>query len=61
MGLEGRKEDCGSFHCILDWNFYEIPLLECVCDSREKGAEYGNKLYFYFYNGKWLMDLQVSC
>ncbi len=34
---------------------------ESVCDYRERGGEYANKLYFYSCNGKWLMDPQVSC
>jgi hypothetical protein len=34
---------------------------ECMCDSKERGGEYGSKLYFYSCNGKWLMDPQVSC
>jgi hypothetical protein len=62
-GLKGWKEDCESLHCILDWSFLWDPSLEkkCVFEIREKGGEYGSKLYFDSCNGKWLMYSNVSC
>ncbi len=30
-------------------------------EIREKGGEYGSKLYFDSCNGKWLMYSNVSC
>jgi hypothetical protein len=31
-----------------------------VSNTGERGREYGNKIYFYHYNGKWLMDSHGS-
>jgi hypothetical protein len=33
---------------------------KCVFDIGERGKEYGSKMYFYHYNGKWLMDSNGS-
>jgi hypothetical protein len=32
-----------------------------VWNHRRRGGKYGDKLYFYSCNGKWLKDFQVSC
>jgi len=34
---------------------------KCVCDIGEKGGDYGNRMYSYYCNGKWLIDFHVSC
>jgi hypothetical protein len=33
---------------------------KCVCDNGERGGEYGNKMYSFHSNGKWLMEFHVS-
>jgi hypothetical protein len=33
---------------------------KCVSHIGKRGREYGNKIYFYHYNGKWLMDFHGS-
>ncbi len=32
-----------------------------MLNHRRRGGKYGDKLYFYSCNGKWLRDFQISC
>jgi len=32
----------------------------CLFDIEEKKGKYGNKMYYYHCNGKWLMDSHGS-
>jgi hypothetical protein len=63
-GIRRRiKGVCGSFPCIQYYYDSKLDVVrrivlgkECVCDIGKKGGEYGNKMYSYHCNGKWLMD-----
>ncbi len=61
------KRGLWIFFCIQDYNLKlnvarKVFLgKKCVCGIEKRGREYGNKLYFDYCNGKWLMYFHVSC
>jgi hypothetical protein len=63
--LKEDKRGLWIFFCIQDYNF-KLNVVrkvflgkKCVCGIEEKEREYGNKLYFDYFNGKWLMYFHV--
>jgi hypothetical protein len=33
---------------------------KCVCEIGERREEYGSRMYFYYWDEKWLMDFHGS-
>jgi hypothetical protein len=54
------KGDCGSFPWYIRKIDFRLDVVKkvllgknYVCDIEKRGGEYGGKLYFHIYNGKW--------